>query len=488
MSDSQIAAQLAALNKPAAPKMTRIPMARESAQLDSPAETAERLINLFIEQAPAQGRADVIIRSTPGLDAGQSFGIGPVHAMQSIPGRVYTVSGTRLYRQTGSNVVDDMGDVGSPSTSYSAIITIAIGATQVVVCVPPRAYAANINETTFHQITGTTDQPFPGASSVTYIDGYFVFTADENSSRFFSTPPFQPDTYDGLDFAYADGQPNVIRRVVTHLGRLWFFGEGAVEIWRNSGDADFPFRRDAGGVIPYGCLSGRSVAICDGSVFWLGPDRIVYRSNGYQAERVSTHAIEDQIQRYDPSGSAALSVACAFSYSYDGHAFYVLTMVKTGDLGRTWVYDCATKLWHERSSYQNGAGRWRPSSAVLSGLVQLGDSLSGSVFSLNPDSDTEDGVKQERVAITPPIWANTYRAFMDRLELELELGGPSITVSWSDDGAITWKGGRIMSLTGPRRAYTTRLGSFRERTLKFQMQGRVRMYAVDAQLTGGNAG
>lgn len=465
------------------PKMQPIPFATESAEGDSNSATLERLVNLYAEVAPPGARSKITLRSTPGLLTTNVFGTGPVLAMNSdLPGRLYVVSGTRLIRQTDTSV-DDMGDVGSPTASYSSIVTIATGPTQVVVCVPPRAYGARVDETALHPITGTTDSPFPGASSVAYIDGYFVFTADENSSRFFTAKLLDPNSFDALDFAYSDATPNVIRRVVEHLERLWFMGESAIEIWYNSGDLDFPFRRDFGGVIPYGVMSPKSVAICDGSVFWLATNGMVMRNDGYKAARVSTHAIETRIHNYlGVTGTPSLGIGEAFSFTDDGHPFYVLTLTKQNDPGLTLLLDCATKLWHERSSDAGGSGRWRPNCAALSGQVVLGDSASGAVFQIAPASSQEAGVDVPRIAVSPPISNASRRATMDCLEIVCELGGSPLVLDYTDDAGATWRGDRTLNLSG-KRARTNRLGSFYQRTLRLRTTGRVRIFEAEAQIT-----
>jgi hypothetical protein len=73
---------------------------------------------------------------------------------------------------------------------------------------------------------------------------------------------------------------------------------------------------------------------------------IVYRANGYTAQRISTHAVEWQIQQY-----GNLSDAIAYTYQQDGHSFYVLIFPSANT---TWVFDVATSLWHERAAFING--------------------------------------------------------------------------------------------------------------------------------------
>ena len=121
--------------------------------------------------------------------------------------------------------------------------------------------------------------------------------------------------------------------------------------WYDYGGPDFPLQRIQGAYNEIGCVAAYSVAKLDNGVFWLGADArgegIVYRTNGYTGVRISTHAVEWQIQQY-----ASMSDAVAYTYQQDGHAFYVLNFPTANT---TWVYDAATQAWHERAGFVSGA-------------------------------------------------------------------------------------------------------------------------------------
>ena len=482
--------------------MTRIPLVTEHYPHASLPLSLKQLVNLFAEQAPTDARSPVALLSTPGLDIQYSVGTGPVHAMNGdLPGLIYVVSGARFYRMVfdstpGAPHVQDLGEIGS-SGSFPAVTrfpTIAVGVSAVVVCVPPRAFTCSHDDTAVVELGGT----FPGnASSVAYLDGYFVFTSLTDLSQFFICGLLDPTNFDALDFAHADASPNVITRAIAHRGDLWLMGQAAIEIWYDSGDLDFPFRRRPGGVIPHSCGGPTSPATGDGSVFWVGVDSIVYRSNGYKAERISTHGIETQLRALGGGGTQALGL----SYSQNGHIFYAITAGQT-----TWVYDCATKLWHTRSSppsTPDGSTPWRIISASnVSDIPLLGDSLTGMLFYANLTHSVEVGNEQVHIATLPPLYANTRRAFCARLEIEMETGDPpgsigaipvsTVKLQWSDDGGYSFSGGPRQISYGARaayrtRAFTTRLGSFRQRTFRLTTYGHTTYYAIDAEITAGTS-
>src|SRR6185312_1062900 len=126
----------------------------------------------------------------------------------------------------------------------------------------------------------------------------------------------------------------------------------------------------------------------------------------------------------------------------------------------------------------DGEGRWRVNAAALFGNIPLyGEMGSGRVYTSDIQSSLDEDVAPMRIAVSPPLWGGTRRAYMDRLEIEMDSGqtGETIsfstgvqptlaaTLSWTDDKGVTWKGNRQLTLSG-KRVVTTRLGSFRERS------------------------
>ena len=464
--------------------MPRIPLPLASASDESKPYSAQRLLNVMAEAGPQNARSPFRLRTTPGLGVYATIGSGPIHALNyDLPGRLYVVSGTHAWRvPPGSEgVPEDLGEVGTSSTG---LVTIAAGPTAVVICVPPNAYTSTHTPgDALNQIGGS----FPGGSSVAYIDGYFVFTATGNSSQFFTSLLFQPSQYDALDFAYSDGLPNVTRRIITFLGQLWLLGEAGIQVWYDAGAATFPFLPVAGGVIPYPVASPVSVATLDNSVFFLGMDSVVYRTAGYQAVRVSTHQVEQWIRNAGPT-----SVAAAYVYNQAGHYFYCLNFVGAQPGSITWCYDTTTKLWHERSSSSNGDGTWLPNCAAMVGnLPVFGTALNGSLFSADPNIPLDNVTLKSWEVRLPPVWADTHRAFMHRVEIECDGGAylpGDIQLDWSDDGGITWRTPARLLPAGSGRRYVTRLGSFRQRVLRMQGTGPAVLYGADVELSGGQAG
>ena len=466
--------------------MRRIPIPLESYQHANLPLSAKRLVNMFAEQQPADARAEVALVSAPGLLTLLSVGTGPVKVINSdLPGYNYVVSGSQFFRVrdngSGGWLTEYLGLIGDPVGDPTYTVTVAVGAAAAVVCVPPNAFTCDHVSTTLNQLGGT----FPGATSVAYMDGYFAFSQVTDVNRWFISGLFDPSNFDALDFAYSDALPNAIIRIIGHRGEFWMMGLAGHEVWYDSGNADFPFRRRPSAVIRKGVSSALSITVGDGSVWWVGLDGIIYRSNGYLPERVSTHAVE-HILANQPGG--ANGVTNGLFYVQDGHSFYSVTFGS-----RTFVYDCATKAWHERSSSTDGAAAWRVSCAAsMPSFLALGDSRSGGkIFAPIQNDATEDGAAVLHSATLPPLWAATRRAFCARVELEMQTltYTDDLTLEWSDDGGITWGPSRtLIPTTGTatrRRVYTTRLGSFRQRVFRVSSPASWTLYAVDSDISAG---
>ena len=304
-----------------------------------------RMVNLFPEATPQAGKTAGFLNRAPGLRLLEPLGTGPIRGLWSPDPTglyAYVISGNAFYRIDTSYNVENYGYV-----SGTGQVSMADNGTQLFIASNPDGYIFNMTTLIFAPIT---DPDFPGAVTVGYLDGYFVFN-EPNSQRVWTTVLLDGSSVDPLDFASAEGSPDGLVSLIIDHREAWLFGTNSVEVWYDAGNAGFPLTRIQGAYNEIGCVAAYSVAKLDNGVFWLGGDArgegIVYRTNGYTGQRVSTHAIEWQIQQYGD-----ISDAIGYTYQQDGHAFYVLIFPSAG---ATWVYDVATDNWHERAAWVNGA-------------------------------------------------------------------------------------------------------------------------------------
>lgn len=490
-----------------------------------------RMINMFPEVVPEGGMEPAFLQRCPGLLFHQTIGTGPIRGLWAHQTRgqdFYVVSGFEVYKLTSLDATPiKLGDV-----TGTGPVSIADNGSQIFFACNPDAFIYDESNNTFTQIT---DPDFPGASTVGYLDGYFVFS-EPNSQKIWVTQLYDGFQVDPLDFASAEGSPDGVVGLIVDHRECWVFGTDSTEVWYNAGGQDFPLAPIQGAFNEIGCVAPHSIAKMDNTVFWLGADArgqgMIFRAVGYTAQRISTHAIEWQIQNYKN-----MSDAVAYTYQQDGHSFYVISFP---DADETWVYDAATGAWHQRSSYTARAvseGGFaseafdqnafyaisfiNPASSTgrfsrhrsncqcnFQGNIVVGDYDNGNIYTFDLDVYDDNGVAQRwlRSWRALPTGRNDLRRTAHHsLQLECETGvgtiegvgaDPQAMLRWSDDGGHTWSNEHWVSMgrigaTGTR-AIWRRLGmtqKLRDRVYEVSGSDPVRLYVMGAELilSGTNA-
>lgn len=374
-----------------------------------------RMVNLFPEVIPEGGKEPAFLNRAPGLQLLANMGDGPIRGLWQFGGYGYAVSGEVLYR------IDTLWNtfpIGTVSGS-SGPVSMSDNGTQLFIACNGPSFIYNSLTLEFKQID---DPDFPGAVTVGYLDGYFVFN-EPNSQRLWVTSLLDGTSIDPLEFASAEGSPDGLVSIIVDHREAWLFGTNSVEVWYDSGAVDFPLSPVQGAFNEVGCIAAYSVAKLDNGIFWLGADArgrgIVYRANGYTAQRISTHAVEWQIQQYEN-----MSDALAYTYQQDGHSFYVLIFPSANT---TWVYDVATSLWHERAAFINGSFTRHRSNCQMSfnNEIVVGDHELGNIyaFDLNVFSDAGQPQKWLRSWRALPTGMNDLkRSAHHSLQLDAETG------------------------------------------------------------------
>jgi hypothetical protein len=491
-----------------------------------------RMVNLFPEVVPEGGQMPAFLNRAPGLKLQQSIGTGPIRGLwahQTQGSDFFVVSGNEVYKLsslTGTPVL--LGAVNGTGP-----VSIADNGDQIIFACNPDAFVYTESTNTFVKVT---DPDFPGAVTVGYLDGYFVFNPP-NSQRLYVTSLLDGTQIDPLDFVSAEGSPDGIVGLIVDHREVWVFGTDSTEVWYNAGTADFPLARIQGAFNEIGCVAPYSIAKVDNGVFWLGCDArgqgIVYRASGYVGQRVSTHAVEWQIQQY-PN----MSDAVAYTYQQDGHAFYVLNF-PTGNT--TWVLDVATGVWHERAYFDNGRfSRHRGNNQCnFLGNIVIGDHLNSNIYTFDLTTYADNGTPQKWLRswrALPTGQNNLKRTAQHSLQIMFESGtgldgvafgdtqtlpdyslsldftdqlydqpttapvvqgaNPQAMLRWSDDGGHTWSNEHWVSIgrigAYGQRAIWRRLGmtmKLRDRVYEVSGTDPVKLVIIDAELmiSGTNA-
>lgn len=280
------------------------------------------------------------------------------------------------------------------------------------------------------RVTASDNQYYPPAYG-TYVDGTLqqedVWMAALNNVK--------------VDFR-ADNVQNLVALDQSFIA----FGTTSFQVfrWQNSQYAPYVTSYKTSSV---GLVSPEACAVLNGSVFFLGsgavgtPGVYVAGENGF--EKVSTISVDQRLAAVKETDKAY-----AFSYSYKGHSFFVLTFSGNED-NFTLCYDAVEGTWHTRATMDDNGGLnyWSPRYAINAyGNVFFSDTIAAGFYELDKDSFVDpSGRPIPRIRTTGIKFDMMNDLIVRNLELITDNGAgknldvePRVMLQVSKDGGFTW--------------------------------------------------
>lgn len=456
-----------------------VPLTSGAYQSRSIISNAQVCKNLYPESNPKETNPPVPVTHYP-RPGKRSLAIPPIQGMgrgtyRATNGDLYVVVDDVLYFVSDTFVFTAIGNVGHGTSVISMadngedvgdqIVVVDGSANGWIITMSTKAFAPIVDG------TGT----FVGANRVDYLQGYFLFNAPGTPYWYISLP--NSVTFNALDVASKASYADNIKTLGVRQREVWLIGDLTTEPWYLSGAADFPFEAIASTFVSYGCIATYSMMSIDVSLFWLSQDLkgqgIVVKSDGYNAKRISTHAIEQEFQSY-----ADLSDAVAGSFQIFGHTFYVLSF-PTAD--KTWAYDLATEQWAQWTWVDDEGDEHRdrcPFYAHAYDLVIGQDWETGILYEIDPDTYQDGNFPIFCRRGFPHILNEMNRITHRSLTADIQCGtttdndaDPQLGMRYSDDRGQSWSDpiyqpfGKIgQYLVSPQ---WQRLGMARDRVYEF---------------------
>lgn len=459
----------------------------------------KRLVNMYPVIPQGGALSEAALFSTPGIT--QIASIIASNSRGSIvffDGMPYFVAGESLISISSGGMITNHGSI----TGTSDVSMASNGKNIAIVDPVGDSYFFTPSTSTLELSDSSAFFSFGQAESVTFKDGFYVYTT--NSNFFSGSPKTVNDgkTFNALDFADAEISPDRIVKCHNNHNQLYIFGENTIEVFQTIATTGFPFVRIAGASIQKGCRAPNSVQEFDNGFVFIGGDLgerpAVWKGIGSQAQKISTSSVDQLLQDSTP---LEVSQARCFTYSLKGNYFAVFTVGK-----HTLAYDAATGQWSERQTGitdGNGFLPWRATHGVLAyGKILVGDDRTGKIGSLDHEVFTEYGDKIERIISTQPFLDQGDALFSKELELAMRTGvgdattpNPQIRHDYSDDGSQTY-GSEISKSMGKKGEYKTRVRWSRlgripnARVLRWKTTEPVlvEIYALYANAEGTNSG
>lgn len=464
----------------------RIPIFGPGVRSRSSFVTAKKMTNIYAEIRPQGEKSAIVGYGTPGLELFVDFGATPPRGgIEFEPGDVaYVVHRGVLYEINNVGVATNVGMLATTTGRVS----MAHNGVQIMVVDGTSGYIYNTSTATFSTIVfGFTIAPI----TVTCLSRRFIVSNVTTGieGRFYVSAVDDGTTWNALDFANAESNPDGIVSVWSGNGQLNLLGNQTSEFWGNSGALDFAFTALQGTATEWGLAARWSIAKYDNSFAMLVKNRMgqvmVAKMSGYLPEKISTPDIDEIINNYADTADAT-----AYSYMLGGHPMYVISFPSAG---YTWLYDGSTGMWSSLKSYGDTrhVGEF---SFTLLGSTVLADYSTGRLYKLRNNVYTDNGASIDRELITETIASTDLDDIqVDCVRIDIETGvgltsgqgsNPMIGLEVSRDNGKTW-GAQMWKPIGRIGEYSTRvewrrLGTARNFVFKFSMTDPVHFTIVSA--------
>ena len=459
---------------------------------------AQRVINMYpaaSETGTSKGK--YILNPTPGRSLFTTLPAQAIRGMWATTDRAFVVAYNILYEIFSDGTYVDRGHL----LTFSGSVSMIDNGIQLIIVdgTPTGGWIFKFSDNSYAQIdTGGVGVGFLGATTVAFLDGYFICN-EPNTGVYFWSAINDGTTWDALDFANAEGSPDNLVAVVSVHRQTWLIGAHTIEVIYDAGNAPpvSPFERIQGVFIEYGTQSPFSVAQTANTVFWIGADsegqNVVWMADGYQPTRISTQAIEYYLSQYDTT------TATSYTYQEDGHYFYVLNV---DGAPTSIVYDITQKQWHERGRYNSAAGEYERDRAnfhmFIFGQHLVSDYQTGDIYnqSLSYYDDNSNLIRRQR---TLPYFTDDLEyLYFQWFQVDMQTGvglatdsnpnniDPVMNLRWSDDGGHTYSTeiscsvGKIGEYRA--RARWNRLGRSRARIWEVSIMANVPVYLIAGHL------
>jgi hypothetical protein len=450
--------------------------------------TRQHRLNCYFENRKDGDKTKIACYGTPGLVAAFQPTTPLSAALRAFFGTqnsLFLVAYNQFQSVNAAGAALFTGTVGSTAGNCS----MAYNSTQVVVVDGSQAYLYTPLAATFAAIGGA----FPnGAKTVTYVGGFFV-AESPGTQQFFVSAAGDGSTWNALAFASAAAYSDNILAVDNNLGNLVTFSQQHLEQWQNQGLTPQPFVPITSAVYEIGLAAIFSRAHVDGSLIFLGQTREgqvqVFQLKGYQLNRISDPDIENLINSY-----SVVSDAIALVYEVDEHKFLQLTFPTAG---RTHLWDASTGLWGRAQTGPSvlPARHQGNLSAYYAGKTYVSDYASNQVYTLDPNTYTDNGVTIAREIISRHVLSDFARIRISQLYLDMETGvglqtgqgsNPQVMLQYSKDNGRTWSAERWapLGMIGQYlwRVIWRRFGSARDATFRIRMTDPVKFVVTNAAL------
>ena len=460
----------------------------------SPAITAQRRINLYVETRREGEKTKFALVGRPGLvEFANTLAANPTRGMWA----VNTLSQPLLFVVQAATVyaINNAGAVTAIGTLNTTIGDVSMVDDGTYLMIVDGDYGYYYNMVTAAGIVQITDGNFTTSPVYcTWQDTYFIVVSGA-TNQFQLSDNGTPITWPAVNINFSGASPGALRVGISDHSILNLFGEVYTEYWQNAGSPDFPFAAIPGSSQEFGLATAWSLAKFDNALVGLFKNRMgginISRMSGFALKRLSDGDIEDAIATY----GAQINDAKGFSVQWGGHPVYILNFLAAG---QTWMYDGDTGIWSELQGYsENFRGA---KFALFVNRLCIADRSTGAIYQFSTEAFEDAGDPLVREVWTRRIWNNNRYIGINWIQIDVESGtgtisgqgaNPVLDLQVSKDGGNTFYSvgyssiGEIGHYT--QRVFWSSLGAARDWVLKLRITDPAKIVITNAvaQMVGG---
>ena len=277
-------------------------------------------------------------------------------------------------------------------------------------------------------------------NSVSFMDSYFLLTYGDGTIQ---ASDQNATTINTLNKTTAQSKPGGLIRGLPFNGQFFAMGPVFGEVYTDTANpTGFPFTRSY--VLQRGLIGPYAIAGHEdgfgSALIWVADDNSVVRHNGTPVpQKISPPDLDRLIALVSDKTTLEASV-----YIAGGHPKWRLTCATF-----TWEFDIGSQKWNECSSYQQLRTRAIGGHSAF-GKWLMGDTQAGQLIYIDPTNYSELGNPLQFRIESGPVANFPNRTKVARADFNFVTGvgqatgvdptqtTPSVGISWSDDGGITW--------------------------------------------------
>lgn len=440
--------------------MPMIPLFGLGQQGKSPVVTAQRHLNLYAEIKQDGERSQVSFYGTPGLVLFVAFGDTPVRGAIAVGDFIYCVHRGTFWEVNNAGVKTQRGTLGTTTGRVS----LAYNGTQVAMVDGENMYCYTVATNAFATVASDL---FSNPIDVTYQDGYGI-ACFRGSQRYQISAIGDFLTWDALDFASAESNPDGLLRIISDHGEVILAGDVTIEFAGNTGGQDFPFSSYKNSTLQFGLAAPWALVQYDDSMAGLFKNRMgqvqVMMLKGHALQKISTNELDDIINGYD-----TVADATAYAYMLGGHPMYQINFPSAG---KSWLFDSSTGLWTSLESGLSGDRHRGEIHVDYLNKPRVSDYENGNIYTLDSKTYTDNGTPIPREIVSRHLHQGGQRFSVSALQIFFETGtglisgqgsDPQAMLQVSKDNGRTWGNERWTSIGAIgkylTRARWTRFGS-----------------------------